>query len=265
MQRVAAAGYGFPHAIMKQMKRQRIVASDRSAVSSWGRDRHIRRCIPECGGRRKQSHLGLRSRCTVPMGHGERDGGNAWVSAMLVEQTGQMPGIASVHCIGRTDDGKVMAVQRAGQTPYAPGRWSISFEEQLTTVDTTSTREDPFSAAARRGFAEEFGIPAGTVSICVIAAILETDILNRAIFALIDSDATAKEDSSTPPNSPSPAGPRKSRQSESSTDHPPHFAPPPNEPTYTPPQHCAPSCSPASSATSWSTTGTERENISIAG
>ena len=192
-ERVAAAGYGFPRAIMKQMKRQRIVASDRSSVSSWGRDRHIRRCIPECGGRRSSRFWGY--------AHAAR---SRWAMAT---ETEECVGIRDARRTNRADarnrkrplhwtDRRRKGHGSATRRPdpqNAPGRWSISFEEQLTTVDTTSTREDPFSAAARRGFAEEFGIPAGTVSICVIAAILETDILNRAIFALIDSDATAKE------------------------------------------------------------------------
>ncbi len=68
----------------------------------------------------------------------------------------------------------------------------MSYEEQLTSVDFDGD-EDPFSAAARRGYAEEFQLPGKTLGVRIIGAIVETQILNRSLLALVETDATAEQ------------------------------------------------------------------------
>src|SRR5689334_1892961 len=53
------------------------------------------------------------------------DGG--WITPMPFGHQLQ-PGIAVVHAIITTSDGKVIAAQRSAETGYAPLHWSVSFE-----------------------------------------------------------------------------------------------------------------------------------------
>jgi hypothetical protein len=100
------------------------------------------------------------------------------------------PGVISIHCIIVTRDRKVVETRRGAGTLY-PGRWSISFEEQVTTTDFKSEIHDAATAAALRGFTEEFGLSAGECRIRIISAIVEFPIVNPVLVALIETGQTA--------------------------------------------------------------------------
>ncbi|WP_232794397.1 HEAT repeat domain-containing protein [Pseudofrankia saprophytica] len=97
----------------------------------------------------------------------------------------QLPGIACMHCIVVSSDDEVLMARRGRGTPYAPGRWSASFEEQLTGDDFAPGRENPAVHAARRGFVEELGLPADQVDISVPTAVIEMPIMNVSLVAVL--------------------------------------------------------------------------------
>jgi hypothetical protein len=103
-----------------------------------------------------------------------------------------LPGTACVHCILISQDQKVVLTLRAKRSEHSAGLWSASFEEQLTDRDFAAA-ENPIAAAARRGFAEEFRMPAATLKVNVLSALLETEILNVAMVAIVETPATADD------------------------------------------------------------------------
>jgi hypothetical protein len=105
---------------------------------------------------------------------------SAWLS-----RAAYIPGLASIHCIVVTRDGKVVETRRASVAAYAAGCWSISFEEQMTAVDFQSGSHDAATAAALRGFAEEFNLPADTCHVSIVSAVVEFPILNPVLIAVI--------------------------------------------------------------------------------
>jgi hypothetical protein len=111
----------------------------------------------------------------------------------VAEETVSLPGIAGVHCLLCTPDDEVVAVRRPKRVAYFGDRWSVSYEEQLTEADLADDREDPFSAAARRGYAEEFKLPAGELRIRIVSAVVEAEIFNRVLLALVETPATPYE------------------------------------------------------------------------
>lgn len=71
---------------------------------------------------------------------------------------------------------------------YAPGRWSSTFEEQLTDADMTS--DEAFTAAAIRGFREELGGDSSSVDVSYLGAIMEMPILNPSIVMVLTTSDT---------------------------------------------------------------------------
>lgn len=110
----------------------------------------------------------------------------------LVDETGWLPGLAGVHCLLLTADRRIVATRRPPRSEFSAMRWSTSYEEQLTAIDFNG-RDDPFSATARRGYLEEFQLPTEGVHVRIIGAIAETEILNRVLLALVETDATADD------------------------------------------------------------------------
>lgn len=108
---------------------------------------------------------------------------NAWLAGRA-----NFPGIACVHCIVVTSDGKVVKAKRSANTAYAAGLWSISFEEQITSVDFESARQDAATTAASRGFGEEFHLPADGCRMRVLSAIVELPIINMSLVVLAETD-----------------------------------------------------------------------------
>ena len=108
---------------------------------------------------------------------------SAWLGG-----TANFPGIVSVHCIVLTGDGKIVTAQRGTNTLYSAGRWSISFEEQITTVDFESLDHDPATAAALRGFGEEFGLSPDSCRAQVVSAVVEFPITNFSLLVVIETD-----------------------------------------------------------------------------
>ncbi|WP_158219819.1 NACHT domain-containing protein [Ideonella sp. A 288] len=94
------------------------------------------------------------------------------------------PGIACVHVVVRTLDGRVLLARRSSKAGYWPGAWSISFEEQVT-ARANGTPEDVVSAALR-GFEEEFGLTIDARAATVKGALLELDTLNVAVVVRLD-------------------------------------------------------------------------------
>jgi hypothetical protein len=117
------------------------------------------------------------------------DGG--WLTPMPFGDV-LLPGIAAVQAIIMTADGQVMAARRSARLSYAPGRWSASFEEQLNGSDI-GTGEDAFTAAARRGFAEEFGADLPARDVIPLTMLMETDVLNLGMVMLLRPAMTAEE------------------------------------------------------------------------
>ena len=103
-----------------------------------------------------------------------------------------LPGIAVVHAIIMTSDDKVIAARRSAQVGYAPERWSLSFEEQVNGSDV-GRKEDAFTAAARRGFTEEFGCELPAQHVALLTTVMQIDLLNLGIVALLRSSMTAQE------------------------------------------------------------------------
>lgn len=95
------------------------------------------------------------------------------------------PGILSVHCVVVTGDRKVVATRRPAGTVYSAGCWSVSFEEQVTDADWQAAGRDPVSAAALRGFAEEFALATDFCTIRIVSAIVEFPIVNPVFVAVI--------------------------------------------------------------------------------
>ncbi|MEU8402717.1 NACHT domain-containing protein [Nonomuraea sp. NPDC048892] len=104
--------------------------------------------------------------------------------------TGALPGIAVVHGILITSDGKVVLAQRPPRSAHAPGRWSVSYEEQITTSDFEDESTDAATAAALRGLREEFGITATREQTKVVGALMEMPILNPAVVVIVASPLT---------------------------------------------------------------------------
>ncbi len=103
------------------------------------------------------------------------------------------PGILSVHCIVVTRDLKVVMTRRAAGTIYSAGSWSVSFEEQLTSADWLPGDRDPVSAAAVRGFAEEFRISSDDCTVSVVSAVVEFPIVNSVLIAVVTTMKESEE------------------------------------------------------------------------
>jgi hypothetical protein len=116
-----------------------------------------------------------------------RENADKILSAWL-RGTANFPGIVSVHCIVLTSDRKIVTAQRGTNTLYSAGRWSISFEEQITTVDFESLTHDPVTAAALRGFSEEFGLSSDSCRAKVVSAVIEFPITNFSLLVAIETD-----------------------------------------------------------------------------
>lgn len=104
-----------------------------------------------------------------------------------------MPGIAVVHCLLVTADRKVVLAQRPPNTPHAPGRWSASYEEQITGSDFSHTSIDAASAAAVRGLREEFAVEASAADTTIVSVLMEMPILNPAIVVIVRCQATYQQ------------------------------------------------------------------------
>jgi hypothetical protein len=103
-----------------------------------------------------------------------------------------LPGIAVVHAIILTSDHHVIAALRSRATTYAPLHWSVSFEEQLNEKDF-GCDQDAFTAAARRGFHEEFGGEVSAANVIPLASVLQVDLLNLGMVMLVRPPMTARE------------------------------------------------------------------------
>jgi hypothetical protein len=114
-----------------------------------------------------------------------------WI--MPVPFGGQLlPGIAVVHAIVMTSDGQVIAARRNAKMRYAPEHWSVSFEEQLNEKDFGRS-QDPFTAAAQRGFHEEFGAEVTTGEVVPLATLMEVGLVNLGVVMLVLPALTASE------------------------------------------------------------------------
>jgi hypothetical protein len=114
-----------------------------------------------------------------------------WITPMPFGDT-LLPGIAVVHAIIMTADRRVIAAQRSREMSYSPLHWSVSFEEQLNDKDVGQV-EDAFTAAARRGFKEEFGADVPAQDVLPLAAVMQMDLLNLGLVMLLLPSMTAQE------------------------------------------------------------------------
>ena len=103
-----------------------------------------------------------------------------------------LPGIAAVHAIIMTRDGQVIAARRNARMRYAPGHWSVSFEEQVNEQDFGRS-QDAFTAAAQRGFHEEFGAEVATGEVVPLATLMEIGVANLGVVMLVLPALTASE------------------------------------------------------------------------
>lgn len=103
-----------------------------------------------------------------------------------------LPTVAAAHCIVLTADDQILLAQRSARVHYAPGHWSASFEEQLNERDFDGAA-DPFTRAACRGFAEEFGGDLTPDRVVPLSAVLQIDMLNVVIVMLLRPDLTASQ------------------------------------------------------------------------
>lgn len=117
----------------------------------------------------------------------------SWMRPVPFADT-RLPGIAVVHAIIVTSDDQVIAAQRSSKVTYAPLHWSVSFEEQLN-QDDMGLDEDAFTAAARRGFNEEFGADIPARDVIPLATVLQIDLMNLGLVMLLRSPMTEEETS----------------------------------------------------------------------
>lgn len=115
----------------------------------------------------------------------------SWIEPLPLG-TSVLPGLAVVHAIVLTSDGKVLIAQRSAKVGYTPLHWSVSFEEQCTLEDF-APNSDMFATAARRGFLEEFGLAVPPERSCTLSALIQLDLLNLGLVVLIQPEATADE------------------------------------------------------------------------
>lgn len=114
--------------------------------------------------------------------------GRSWLVPMPLGPA-RLPGLAVVHGIVLTSDGRLLLAQRSETLAYAPLHWSISFEEQITEGDLRGG-DRALHLAASRGLLEEFGIAADPARIHLLSAVLEMDNLNLAAVVLIETAET---------------------------------------------------------------------------
>lgn len=112
---------------------------------------------------------------------------SAWLSG-----ANSFPGILCAHCIVLTGDHKIVNARRGQGTVYAGGRWSTSFEEQLTSIDFESQGQDPVTAAALRGYEEEFGLSSYGCRASVVSAVVEFPITNLAMLVVVETDESSE-------------------------------------------------------------------------
>ncbi|HEV2961567.1 MAG TPA: TIR domain-containing protein [Candidatus Angelobacter sp.] len=114
----------------------------------------------------------------------------SWIEPLLC-QTMHLPGLIAVHVIVLTSDRKVLLAQRSSKVFYAPGHWSASFEEQISEKDMLEN-QDTAANAARRGFAEEFGLstPPQPQAVQTISVLAELNTLNLSIVVLLQPGIT---------------------------------------------------------------------------
>jgi len=115
----------------------------------------------------------------------------AWIEPVPLGFTA-LPTVAAVHCIVLTADDQVLLARRSARVHYAPGHWSVSFEEQLNERDFDG-EADPFVRAACRGFAEEFGGDLTPDRVVPLSAVLQIDLLNVIIVMLLRPDLSAAQ------------------------------------------------------------------------
>lgn len=98
-----------------------------------------------------------------------------------------MPSIFCIHSIVLTSDRKVVQTKRPADALYAANCWSLSFEEQVTAADLVSPTYDVATAAALRGFAEEFRLPPDGCRTRFVTAAIELPIMNPVLLAVIET------------------------------------------------------------------------------
>ena len=117
--------------------------------------------------------------------------GGPWIAPIPFGDS-LLPGIAAVHAIIMSSDSAVIAAQRSAETSYRPLHWSVSFEEQLNEIDLLQN-EDAFTAAARRGLNEEFGVDPSAQDILPLATVMQIDLLNLGLVFLLRLSMTARQ------------------------------------------------------------------------
>jgi hypothetical protein len=115
----------------------------------------------------------------------------AWIEPVPLGFTA-LPTVAAVHCIVLTADNQILLAQRSARVHYARAHWSASFEEQLNERDFDG-EDDPFTRAACRGFAEEFGGDLTPDQVVPLSAVLQIDLLNVVIVMLLRPGLTAAQ------------------------------------------------------------------------
>jgi hypothetical protein len=111
------------------------------------------------------------------------DAVQSWIEP-VISQTNHFPGIVAVQGIVLTLDRKVVLAQRSSKVFYAPRHWSASFEEQINEKDILAG-QDAAAAAARRGFAEEFGLHVPPEAAHTLSALVELRTLNLSLVVLL--------------------------------------------------------------------------------
>jgi hypothetical protein len=166
--------------------------------------RELARTTWKCG---RAHHLALRKVFEAPDGTGLDVAGYMLDCALTPAKfVSVSPGIAVAHVLCLTSDRQLLCAQRPMNAQYAPGAWSISYEEQLGPADMRPGM-DPFFAAALRGFHEEFGIgfEADDVKCFRKDLFLEHPIMNTGVVICLELPRSAAEImaawSGTPPPS----------------------------------------------------------------
>lgn len=107
------------------------------------------------------------------------------VLAEIFRGAPRVPGVAVVHAVVVTSDDKVIFQRRSESAGYAPGHWSATFEEQITTSDFVRA-ENAAVVATRRGFEEEFhtNIWNSEHTVDVVGVLMQMDTLNIGLVTV---------------------------------------------------------------------------------
>jgi hypothetical protein len=106
------------------------------------------------------------------------------------------PNSLCLHAVVTTTDERVLFTCRSPRLAYYPQRWSVSLEEQLSSLDLNSGHDDVMQHWAARLLREELGLTPGEcrpAAMRVLAAFFEVDVMNSALAVVLPLTLASSE------------------------------------------------------------------------